>query len=206
MAEGIVLFLVTVLSLTVHEFCHGWVADRLGDPTARNLGRLTLDPRAHIDPFMTILMPLFLLYATGGRFTFGGAKPVPVNPRNFRNPSFGFLLVSIAGPMGNFFLAGIAAALVRGLLATGDLPEARTIELACSVIVTNLFLGLFNLMIPIPPLDGSRVLRHFLPSSGQELMDRLEPQGMPLVLLLCYLGLDRVIHPVLLALFRFLVN
>lgn len=154
--------------MVAHEYAHGYAALRQGDPTAYMLGRLTFNPLKHIDPWMTILLPLLLWYGTGGRMVFGGAKPVPVNPRNYRNYKRGDIIVSLAGIATNLVLAAAALvlAIVLGLL--GDALPAATGGLALAQrmmfwgIWLNLLLAFFNL-IPIPPLDGSHVLYHLLP-------------------------------------------
>lgn len=140
-----------LFGLTIHEFSHGYVADRLGDPTARMLGRLTLNPLRHLDLFGTLA--LFL-------FRFGWAKPVPINPRNFRNPARDMAMSSLAGPGANFVVAAVAGILLRaiGLAGIGGF----LFELLRWFVLINLILCFFNL-IPIPPLDGSRLLYYFLP-------------------------------------------
>ncbi|MBI5367290.1 MAG: site-2 protease family protein [Planctomycetes bacterium] len=192
--------IVFLLSVAAHEYCHAWVADRLGDDTSRRMNRLTLDPRAHIDPVMTLLLPGLLLIMSSGRFMFGQAKPVPVQTANFRHPSLGMLLTAAAGPLANLFLAAVAAAGFRAVEYDSVPWEVwadvnRGHMFALLVIETNLVLFVFNL-VPIPPLDGSRVLRHFLSRSGQDLMDSLERFGLVLVVLLSTAGLGRVLGPI----------
>ena len=154
-----------VVSLGIHEAAHGWVALKCGDTTARDLGRITLNPLPHIDPFMTILLPA-IGYMSGG-FIFGGAKPVPVNYYNLRNPPRDMALVAIAGPASNFLLAVFFALCVKILvLDTGIwVRNALGARVLGHVIVLNLTLAAFNLL-PIPPLDGSRVMTWLLPSGG----------------------------------------
>ncbi len=170
---------VVILSITTHEAAHAWVADRLGDPTARSLGRVTLNPLPHIDLFMTILLPGLLLLSHAP-FLFGGAKPVPVNIRRLRNPPRDWALVGIAGPASNLVLAFGMAALLSIFLHSG-LFEARSV--GSSVLFTgiqfNVLLILFNL-IPIPPLDGSRVVMYVLHRSGNR------------EALAAYVGLERI--------------
>lgn len=162
-----------LIGLAVHEFAHACVADRLGDRTARALGRLTLNPLVHID-----ILGLILLFIAG----FGWAKPVPVNPYNFRgNIKQGMLLVSLAGPVSNFLLACLAAVLLAVL---GANPVLST--LLKTMIYINVVLAVFNL-IPIPPLDGSKVLAGLLPGR-QEWMVYLEQYGVLLLLLLMLTG------------------
>ncbi|ADU51247.1 peptidase M50 [Thermaerobacter marianensis DSM 12885] len=169
-----------LLALVLHEYAHARVADRLGDPTPRAAGRLTLEPLAHLDPVGTLLLVVF---------GFGWAKPVPVNPWYFRNPLAGMALVAAAGPVTNLVLAFLT-------FVVWDLWQpAGLVGLAVQhVAVINVYLAVFNLM-PIPPLDGSRVLRAFLGRSGGWL-DALEPYGGLLVMLLLITNvLDVVLFP-----------
>jgi len=159
---------VLVFSLVAHEYAHGYAAFRQGDDTAYMLGRLTLNPLSHIDPVLSILMPAVLWYASGGRFAFGGAKPIPVNTRKFRNYRRGDLIVSSAGVATNFVLSLVFTLVfvLIGLIghalpgAGGVLDVAQ--RMAVWGIQLNLMLCFFNL-IPIPPLDGSRIAYHFMP-------------------------------------------
>ena len=160
--NGLVLrFLVTLplllVSLVIHELAHGWVAWKLGDPTAKLHGRLTLNPLKHLDVWGTVAL-IVTFVGSGGSFFFGWAKPVPVDPRHFKDPQRGMMLVGAAGPAANFALALIAAGLVW-LTYTWSLFAAQALALA---YVLNVVLGVINL-IPIPPLDGSRVVGGFLP-------------------------------------------
>lgn len=159
---------VLLFSMVAHEYAHGYAALRQGDPTAYMLGRLTFNPLKHIDPWMTIAMPLLLGISSGGRFIFGGAKPVPVNPRNYRNYRRGDIIVSLAGIATN---AGLAVAFLVGGIGLGLLGDALPAASGVLAVLQrmmfwgiwlNLLLACFNL-IPIPPLDGSHVLYHFLP-------------------------------------------
>lgn len=194
----IALSLVAVFTAIVfHEVSHGHVALRLGDPTAKQLGRLTLNPIAHIDPIGTILVPLVL--ALLGAPLFGWAKPVPINPANLRNPFRGMMLVALAGPSTNIIMAVVAAITGRLLLllippsfqpAAGTLGSNLVVALftlLAYLVIYNLFLAGFNLL-PIPPLDGSRVLTYFLPAGGRRLMLQLERYGFLIVAALLYLG------------------
>jgi len=192
----VVLYAFPVLAaITLHEVAHGWVADRLGDPTARRAGRLTLNPLAHLDVVGTLVFVLTRMI--------GWAKPVPVNPAYFRNPRRGMLWVGLAGPAANFLLAG-ASALVYHLLAHGGLGgwAGRRVGLplllmAQAGVFVNLGLGLFNL-IPIPPLDGSRILAGVLPGRAGASVYRLERYGFLILLLVLFSGvLDRTLFPVL---------
>jgi Zn-dependent protease len=168
--------------LSVHEYAHGKVAQLQGDNTAGALGRLTLNPLAHIDPIGTVLVPLVLLVSSGGRIGFGWARPVPVDPTNFRSPRQGVLLVSLAGPASNICLAFIAGTLLR---VVGTEPAEGLVLsfqlILVSITLINLYLAFFNL-IPIPPLDGSGVLSALLPVEYARKYDRFGRYG-PLLLI-----------------------
>ncbi len=149
---------ILILSVIMHEVAHGYAADALGDPTARLSGRLTLNPVPHIDPVGSVLVPAFLVL-TGAGIMFGWAKPVPYNPYNLRNQRWGEAMVAFAGPGTNLILAVVLGLIAR--FGNGTLPDPF-IMLAALAAFINLFLGLFNL-IPLPPLDGYKVLRGLLP-------------------------------------------
>lgn len=175
----IVVLAVILVSMVLHELAHGFVAYKLGDDTAKSEGRLTLNPLKHLDPVLSIAMPLLLLLSGGP--VFGGAKPVPINTRNLKHGVWGMALVAIAGPLTNFVLAFCAFLLghLTGWLYAGGLLELIFLEL----IYVNLGFGIFNL-IPIPPLDGSRVLYAIAPDGVRELMSRMENWGIMIVLIL----------------------
>jgi Zn-dependent protease len=156
---ALISIIILVLSAVFHEVAHGWVADRLGDPTARLLGRLTLNPIPHIDPIMSVFLPL-LLIISGSPIVFGAAKPVPVDPFNLKNGRQDMALVSLAGPITNFLIAAIAAVVLKFLIFPMGNPMLA--EIVFRVVQLNLLLGIFNL-IPIPPLDGSKVFSLVLP-------------------------------------------
>lgn len=162
--QNLVLWFVpTLLSLTVHEWAHGASADALGDDTARRAGRLTLNPLAHVDPLGTLLLPV-LQIATIGMVTFAWAKPVPVNPARFTrriSMNTGAVLVSAAGPASNLLLA-LGAVIGLGLSSRFGAPSAPTVAFFTSMFAVNVGLAVFNLL-PVPPLDGSRVLHGLLP-------------------------------------------
>ena len=178
--------MVLIVSLGVHEAAHGWVALKCGDPTARDLGRITLNPIAHIDPFMTVVLPLILMLTVG--FLFGGAKPVPVNFYNLRRPYRDMALVAIAGPLSNFLIAIFFAFCEVLLVGEGRFFESGTIAhtLFVQAQVWNLLLAAFNLL-PIPPLDGSRVMTWLLPESLREPYVRLESMGLLLVMVVLFM-------------------
>jgi Zn-dependent protease len=180
----LVLLLPAVLvAVTVHEFAHALVADMLGDPTPRRLGRLTLNPLAHLDFFGTLFFVLF---------SFGWARPVPVNPQNFAHPRQGMLQVALAGP-----LANVTVAFAVGLLLkTHDLSGTVWATLLASMVVwINVVLAVFNL-IPIPPLDGSRILEGLLPLEQAAAYARIQPYGTLLIFVLLYTGVvGRMMFP-----------
>jgi Zn-dependent protease len=167
----LVSLIILIYSAILHEIAHGFVAERLGDPTARLMGRLTLNPKSHIDPMMTLAFPLLTYFASGGTLIFGGAKPVPVDPFNFREPKKDMGIVSLAGPGTNLLLALAGAILIKAFLFValiGGLNQIMNVianpvlNLLILVVRINLLLGIFNL-IPIPPLDGSKVFALILP-------------------------------------------
>lgn len=196
MTELLLIIPVILFSLSVHEYSHGKAADMLGDPTARMLGRLTLNPIAHLDPIGALVLLITR--------RFGWAKPVPINPRNFRNPKKDIMLVSLAGPASNIVLALLFSIVLRLLfngVTNGWLPYAIPqqgfsmgsityflINMFYIGITLNLFFAFFNLL-PVPPLDGSKILRGVLPYRYQHYLDFLEgPQGFLIVMLLVFTG------------------
>ncbi len=186
----LISFALLLVSVSVHEFAHGWVAYKCGDNTAKYSGRLTLNPLAHIDPVGTIILPISLFIATQGRFVFGAAKPVPVNFSLLRNPKRDIIWVGVSGPAANFIFAVLLSLLWKVIPA---IPIINFIF--WSLITTNVVLGVFNL-IPIPPLDGSRVLMGLLPQGLAKKYALLEPYGFIIVMLLIFLGLfNAIIEP-----------
>lgn len=171
-----------VFAIVLHEIAHGWAALALGDPTAKERKRLSLNPIRHVDPLGTVILPAGL--ALAGMPVFGWAKPVPVNARRLRNPRFGMMAVAAAGPGSNFLLAGLGA-IVLGL-AAGQLaapPVGFVAYLLLSLqyfIIYNIFLALFNLL-PIPPFDGSHIVEGLLPERALPAWRKLKPLGLPLV-------------------------
>jgi len=155
------MIVILIISVIIHEMAHGYAANWLGDPTARLAGRLSPNPLVHLDPMMSVILP-GLLVVTGSPILFGAAKPVPYNPYNLSNQKWGEAIVAFAGPLANFAIAGIFALLVR-LADVLSLSESF-VSLAIGVIMLNIFLAFFNL-VPIPPLDGSKIFPRFLPFS-----------------------------------------
>ena len=192
-----------IVAVVVHEVAHGWIAEKLGDPTARAMGRITANPIKHIDLFMTILLPT-LLIVSGSPVVFGGAKPVPVNPGYFKNPRKDMAYVALAGPVSNFILALLCLLLCKLLGGLSNdvnqlsLFEGLLLWWSIQGFIINLILGLFNLLIPFPPLDGGRIVVGILPLDAARAWSKLEPYGLPLVFLLLYLGIiDAVLIPIL---------
>lgn len=190
-----------LIAITFHEVSHGLVAYRLGDATAKMLGRLTLNPIAHIDLFGTVILPVMLLVLTDGRFVFGYAKPVPINPMNFKNPRKGMAISAAAGPVTNILLALVSALILKlviaPLAAVSPVAVSETVFQPLSLILkssvlVNVVLAAFN-MIPIPPLDGGRVLTGLLPSKQAISFSKIEPFGFLIVLLLIYSGIANLI-------------
>ncbi|AEG00575.1 site-2 protease family protein [Methylomonas methanica] len=179
----VVWLLPVVFAITVHEVAHGWMAKQFGDKTADQQGRLTLNPLKHIDPLGTIIVPGLLLITFTG-FIFGWAKPVPVDARNFKNPKNAMMLVALAGPMSNLLMAIAWALLARvGVAINMEFVSMPLIYSGVAGITINLVLALIN-MLPIPPLDGSRILSGLLPDYWAWRYNQLERWGFLILLVL----------------------
>jgi len=195
----IILILILFISITFHEYAHGWVAHKLGDPTPKQSGRLTLNPIAHIDPFGTIALPILLLIASGGAFAIGYAKPMPINPYHFKNPKKDLKLVGAAGPSANIILAILLTLIYK----IGIPMFAQALILGVAI---NLMLAIFNL-VPIPPLDGSRIVASLLPTQLAYKYLKIEPYGFLIIFLLFVLGFFRwFIFPLVNIIFRYLLG
>ncbi len=194
--DKLITLAIFILSAVVHEVSHGLAAEKFGDSTARDEGRITLNPIPHIDPFGSILLPGFLLLI-GSPIVLGAAKPVPVNFNNLRPRKLGMALVSLAGPLSNFILAGLLILPVKFQLVTGDIAE-----IWLSAVLINIILGVFNL-IPIPPLDGSKIIASLLPQNAMYWILSMEQYGFFLIIIFLMLGvLDKILLPVVTVFFR----
>ncbi len=185
--NGIILYLILLGSLSVHEWAHAYVADKLGDHTPRSQGRVTLNPAAHIDLIGTVILPLIMILFNPGFAIFGWGKPVLINPRNFSNWKRDDILVSMAGPASNLAICLVVA--VLGGLAMRFAPEVG--DLVVRVLLVNAILIVFNL-VPIPPLDGSHVLKHIIGMSEETYL-RIASWGFVILLVLINLGPFRMI-------------
>jgi len=186
----IVIFslLVLLVSVAIHELAHGYVAYSLGDFTAKYAGRLTLNPLKHLDFFGSILLPIFLLIATGGQGPiFGWAKPVPINPYNFKDQKWGTVKVAVAGPSANFAIAIIFGLLIRFIYSFHIFALSPLIYLLSIVVIYNFLWGIFNLL-PIPPLDGSWLLFKFLPFRLKGVESFFQEYGIFILILFVFFG------------------
>jgi len=174
-----------ILGVIFHEFAHGWVAYKLGDTTAKYSGRLTLNPLAHIDLYGSVILPIIVIIMSRGQFVFGSAKPVPINYQALRNPKRDIIWVGFSGPLANFIFAALMSLLIR-IIPLGDLG----FFILERFIFINILLGVFNLL-PIPPLDGSRILFGLLPGRMARILARIEPYGFFIIIFLFLTGLFR---------------
>jgi Zn-dependent protease len=203
----VIYMVVLLMAISAHEAAHAWMSYKFGDDTARLLGRITLNPVAHTDPIGTLLIPIvgFVLGAMGGGRLplIGWGKPTPVNPLRWRQKDLANVMVSIAGILANLFIAIIAFVIIKALIVTGtaySIPEGirEPVFLFLEFLLTmNISLAVFNLL-PFPPLDGSKVLETFLPSSMQPILELFERYSFLILMVLMYLGFFRaIIRPVL---------
>jgi len=207
--EIIFILIVLLFSVIIHEIAHGSVALYLGDQTAKNEGRLTLNPLKHLDPIGSVIVPLFLALManlTGGGIILGWAKPVPVNPYNFRDQKYGQAKVALAGPAANFLIALIFGTIIRFISEQNqtNLFYQNSITIFGFIVWINLLLGIFNL-IPIPPLDGSHILFTFLPYSFQKTRFFFAQYGL-LFLLIFIFFLFPLIIPIIRFLFKLITG
>jgi Zn-dependent protease len=199
-ANAIFYIAILIMSVVIHEISHGFVAEYFGDPTARNAGRLTLNPLRHLDLFGSIILPILMFFSTG--FVFGWAKPVPYNPYNLSNRKWGTIAVSAAGILANLFVAVVFGLFIRFTLDM-DLP-APFYVITSSIVITNIALALFNL-VPIPPLDGSKILFSLLPASMYSFVSILEQYSF-LILLVFVFYFSEFLYPLLIFLYNHLTG
>ena len=195
-SQVLIGFAILLVSLTVHEAAHAWTSDRLGDPTARLLGRVSLNPAVHVDPIGTVLFPLMALLANVPLI--GWARPVPVNAARLRHPRRDFVYIAAAGPLSNLALAGLVSlfASLLGLNLWQALGQGGGAAIVLvQAIYINVFLAVFNL-VPLPPLDGSRLLTIFLPPDKQRIIYFLDQYGMLILLALLFFGGTRILGPI----------
>ena len=202
----IIFFAFLLLSIILHEIAHGYTAYLFGDYTAKNSGRLTLNPIPHIDILGSLILPGILLFS-GASFFIGWAKPVPIDSSNFKNPMRDMMWVALAGPLTNLSIAVLFSFAFKFFLVTSFLPSSirlSFINLLISIVQMNLVLALFNL-IPIPPLDGSRILIRFLSPEWQGKFYRFEPYGFGVIFALSYFGIIAKILEILILPFQYLL-
>jgi len=203
--NAIFYILILLFSVVIHEVSHGFVAEMFGDDTARNAGRLTLNPLKHIDPFGSIILPALLFIstvATGHPFVFGWAKPVPYNPNNLSNKKWGTVAVVAAGILANIFIAIVFGLMIR--FSIGSVSSDAFYFITSSIVLVNLALAVFNL-VPIPPLDGSKILFSLLPASFSPLFAFLERYGF-IILLVFIFFFSNILYPILSHSFTFITG
>lgn len=196
---------ILVMSIVVHEFSHGWMANRLGDSTAKYLGRLTINPLKHLDFWGSFIVPLTVFIFSSGQAIFGWAKPVPFNPYNFRDQRWGPAKVAAAGPGSNFLIALIFGLALRFMpIDFFSLAGAGLIQVFSLIVILNILLAVFNL-IPLPPLDGSKIIFAILPGSLRGLSVFLERYGMFFLLLFIFFAFQWVL-PLVFLIYRLIVG
>ena len=194
---------ILLMSVVIHEFAHGWMAFRLGDSTAKNYGRLTLNPIKHLDFWGSFMVPMMLYFFSSGTMVFGWAKPVPYNPYNLKDQKYGSAKVAFAGPAANLLVAlvfglGLRFMPIELMISTG------LGQIFGLIVFLNILLAIFNL-VPIPPLDGSKILFTFLPASMENVRVFLEQYGMFVLLFFIFFAFD-LIMPIILFIFRLIVG
>ncbi len=209
--DGIFYILVLIMSVVIHEVSHGYMAYKLGDNTARDSGRLTLNPLKHLDPFGSVVLPLLLYFSTHGSFLIGWARPVPYNPNNLKNPRKGTFLVSIAGILANILIAVVFGLLIRFAFVFGIPPYIADpllihpfYKIATIIVFMNLILAIFNI-IPIPPLDGSKILFSIIPYKYRYIENFMERYGL-LFLIFFIVFIWNKVAPIIYIVFSFLTG
>ena len=209
MIEKIFVIALLVESIVLHEIAHGYVALLFGDRTAQRQGRITFNPIPHIDPLWTIAIPLIAYFLSGGTFIIGGAKPVPVNPHNYRRPVMGDICVSVAGVAVNFLLAAIMILMLNIVhLVSGNFTGSVAVFVLLHAALLNIVLAMFNL-IPIPPLDGSHLFKYLLPLELRRSYEMLGRTGAGFIILILVInipGLWNIFSTVLLGVRDFMLN
>lgn len=198
--------IVLIFSVIIHEISHGYIAEYLGDQTARLAGRLTLNPIKHLDPFGSVILPLILSLLPGG-IVFGWAKPMPYNPLNLKNPERGGAIIAAAGPLSNFLIAFVFSIIYRFANSFADGGTIFFISLAYFsnlVVLVNVMLGVFNL-VPIPPLDGSKIFFLLFPKSQYKLQNFLESYGTIILLFFIFFGWH-IISPIIFGIYKLFVG
>ena len=198
--DTIFFLIILIFSIILHEIAHGYVAEMLGDKTARLAGRLTLNPLPHIDPLGSVILPALMLIGSAGTFAFGWAKPVPYNPHNLRNYKWGTVAVGVAGVAVNFLIAIIFGLMIRYQVELGFVPGSRFLEMLSMIVSLNIVLGVFNL-IPFPPLDGSKVLFALLSYRFQYIYDYLERNWLIFIIFIIFFA-QYIIWPISSFIFR----
>lgn len=191
---------ILIMSVVIHEVSHGFMAEYFGDKTARMAGRLTLNPVAHLDLFGSIILPAILYFTTG--FAFGWAKPVPYNPANLRNEKWGTIAVAAAGVLANLFIALFFGLILRFLLPV--FPTEKLIGFISSIVIVNLALAFFNL-VPIPPLDGSKILFNLLPARFTQMLAVVEQYSFFILILFIFM-FSQYLAPVIFGSFKFITG
>lgn len=205
MTIGIFAIIILIVSVMVHELSHGYMADFLGDPTARLAGRLTLNPLKHIDLWGSIIVPIITSFLG---FTFGWAKPVPYNPYNLKNKRSGELLIALAGPASNLIIALVFGTFIRLVMnhygSLSNSPAGSFVMISSYIVVINIVLAIFNL-IPVPPLDGSKILFSILPHQYSRTRAMLEAYA-PILILFVVFFLWQIVMPVIPWLFKLITG
>lgn len=191
---------ILIMSVVIHEVSHGFMAEYFGDKTARMAGRLTLNPIAHLDLFGSIILPTLLYFSTG--FAFGWARPVPYNPENLRNEKWGTIAVAAAGVLANLFIAIFFGLLLRFVIPS--FPDEKLIGFISSIVIINLALAFFNL-VPIPPLDGSKILFNLLPRHFSRTLALIEQYSF-VILIIFIFAFSKYLAPLVLGAFSFITG